>query len=65
MNNDEKVKEMLEKEPVPQELEPESIKAMLDEKAPQKKRSGISVAGRVTAAAAAIAVIRHIIRMGI
>ena len=57
MNNDEKVKEMLEKEPVPQELEPENIKAMLDEKAPQKKRSGISVAGRVTAAAAAIAVI--------
>ncbi len=57
MNNDEKVKEMLEKEPVPQELEPENIKAMLDEKAPQKKRSGISVGGRLAATAAAFAVI--------
>ena len=57
MNNDEKVKEMLEKEPVPQELEPENIKAMLDQKAPQKKRSGISVGGRLAAAAAAFAVI--------
>ncbi|HOC32730.1 MAG TPA: hypothetical protein PKI82_01440, partial [Ruminococcus flavefaciens] len=57
MNNDEKVKEMLEKEPVPQELEPENIKAMLDEKNAEKKRSGISVAGRLAAAAAACAVI--------
>lgn len=61
MNNDEKVKEMLEKEPVPKELEPENIKAMLDEKSAdkeaEKKRSGISVAGRLAAAAAACAVI--------
>ena len=57
MNNDEKVKTILESEPVPQELEPENIKKMLDEKAPKKKRSGISVAGRVAAAAAAVAVI--------
>ena len=57
MNNDEKVKEMLEKEPVPNELEPENIKKMLDEKAPQKKRGNITVGGRIAAAAAALAVI--------
>ncbi|MBQ1519666.1 MAG: beta-propeller domain-containing protein [Ruminococcus sp.] len=57
MNNDERVKEMLEKEPVPKELEPDSIKTMLDEKKADKKRSGISAAGRIAAAAAACAVI--------
>lgn len=56
-NNDEKVKKALENEEVPKELEPENIKKMLDEKAPSKKRQKISVAGRITAIAAACAVI--------
>lgn len=56
--NDEKVREMLNKEPVPQELEPEKIKIMLDEKAPAKKRRNIKrTAARITAGAAACAVI--------
>ena len=57
MNNYEKVKEILESEPVPKELEPENIKKMLDEKAPKKKRSSISVVRRIATAAAAVAVI--------
>lgn len=56
-NNDEKVKKALENEEVPKELEPENIKKMLDEKAPSQKRKKISVAGRITAIAAACAVI--------
>lgn len=56
-NNDEKVKKALENEEVPKELEPENIKKMLDEKAPSRKRNKISVAGRITAIAAACAVI--------
>lgn len=56
-NNDEKIKKALENEEIPKELEPENIKKMLDEKAPSKKRSKISVAGRITAIAAACAVI--------
>ena len=55
-NNDEKVKEMLEKEPVPAELEPENIKVMLDNKAPAIKRKGISNTTRFAAMAAACAV---------
>lgn len=56
--NDEKVKEMLDKEPVPQELEPDNIRIMLDEKAPVKKRRNIKkTAARITAGAAACAVI--------
>lgn len=56
--NDEKVREMLNKEPVPSELEPEKIKIMLDEKAPVKKRKNIKkTAARVTAGAAACAVL--------
>lgn len=55
--NDEKVKKALENEKVPKELEPENIKKMLDEKAPSRKRKKISVAGRITAIAAACAVI--------
>ena len=57
MNNDDKLREQLKSEPVPDRLRPENIKKMLDEQAPKKKRSGISVAGRITAAAAACAVI--------
>ena len=55
--NDEKLREMLRSEEVPEELSPENIKLMLDEKAPQKKRKGISVAGRIAAGAAACAVL--------
>lgn len=56
-DNDEKVKKFLEKEDIPEELTPENIKKMLDEKAPSKKRSKISVAGRVGALVASLAVI--------
>ena len=55
--NDEKLKEILTEEEVPGQLRPENIQAMLDEKAPNKKRSGIKAAGRVAAAAACIAVV--------
>lgn len=56
--NDEKIKEMLNSETVPQELEPENIRIMLDEKAPVKKRKNIKkTAARITAGAAACAVI--------
>ncbi|MDE6780876.1 MAG: beta-propeller domain-containing protein [Ruminococcus sp.] len=56
-NNDEKIKKALENEEVPKELEPENIKKMLDEKAPSAKRKNISIAGKITAIAAACAVI--------
>ena len=55
--NDEKVKKFLEKGDIPEELTPANIKKMLDEKAPSKKRSKISVAGRVGALVASLAVI--------
>lgn len=56
--NDDKVKDLLENVEVPEEVSPENMKKMLDEKAPAKKRSSrISMAGRITAAAAACAVI--------
>lgn len=55
--NDRKLRELLESEEVPEELSPENIKIMLDGKTPAKKRKKISVAGRITAAAAACAVI--------
>lgn len=58
MNNDrDKVKEILESEEVPEKLNPENISKMLDEKIPKKKRSGISVFGRITAMTAACALI--------
>lgn len=57
MNNDEKLRAQMSSQSVPEELSPENIKKMLDREAPKKKRSGISVAGRITAAAAACAVI--------
>lgn len=57
--NDKKLRELLAEEPVPQELEPENIKKMLDEKAPARKRNKIhrSMALRITAGAAACAVV--------
>ncbi len=55
--NDEKLRDMLTSEEVPEQLSPENIKVMLDEKAPKKRRSGISVASRIAAGAAACAVI--------
>ena len=52
--NDDKVKDLLKNVEVPEEVSPENMKKMLDEKAPAKKRSSrISIAGRITAAAAA------------
>lgn len=57
MNNDKEIREILESEEVPEELSPENIKQMLDEKTPAKKRKKISVAGRITATAAACAII--------
>lgn len=56
-NNDERAKEILNNTEIPEEVSPESMKKMLDEKAPAKKRGRISVVGRITAAAAACAVI--------
>lgn len=56
-NNDKEIREILESEEVPEEISPENIKVMLDEKAPAKKRKKISVAGRITATAAACAII--------
>ena len=55
--NDEKIRKFLEKEDIPEELAPENIKKMLDEKAPSKKRNKISVSGRLGALAVACAVI--------
>lgn len=57
MNNNEKVREILEQESVPEELSPENMKIMLDEKAPAKKRKKISVAGKIVAIAASLALI--------
>ena len=54
---DKEVKEMLQKDGIPERLEPANIKAMLDEKAVIKKRSKISVVSRFTAIAAACAVV--------
>ena len=56
MNNDEKLKEQMKSAPVPDELRPENIKIMLDNEASKKKRSGIKLAGRIAAAAAACTV---------
>ena len=44
---DKEVKEMLQKDGIPERLEPANIKAMLDEKAVIKKRSKISVVSRL------------------
>lgn len=57
-SNDRKIKKLLESESVPEELSPENIKKMLDEKAPVRKRNKIAhKAARITAVAAACAVI--------
>ena len=55
--NDKEVREMLENEKVPEELEPERIKEMLDEKAPAVKRKRITAVSRFAALAAACAVV--------
>ncbi len=56
--NDDNVKKVLEEVEVPEELSPENMKKMLDEKVSAKKRtSRISMAGRITATVAACAVI--------
>lgn len=57
MNNDKKVKELLEKSVVPTKLEPENIRKMLEDNAPAKKRGGIKLTSRIIAAAAACAVV--------
>ena len=57
MTNDEKLREQLKSAPVPERLRPENIKIMLDNEIAKKKRSRISMAGRITAAAAACTVI--------
>ncbi len=56
-NYEDRLREEFSQAEVPSELEPENIKIMLEEKAPRKKRSGIKVAGRIAAGAAACAVI--------
>ncbi len=57
--NDDKIKKAIESADVPEQISPENMKIMLDEKAPQKKRSKIThkAAMRFTAGAAACAVI--------
>lgn len=55
--NNKKIREMLEQEEIPEELSPENMKKMLDEKTSAKKRKKISVAGRITATVAACAII--------
>lgn len=57
MNNDKKVKELLEKSVVLTKLEPENIRKMLEDNAPAKKRGGIKLTSRIIAAAAACAVV--------
>ncbi len=56
-NNDKEIREMLEKEEIPENLRPENIKTMLDEKASGRKRSKITVVSRVAAGAVACSVI--------
>ena len=55
--NDKEVREMLENEQIPEELEPDRIKTMLDEKAPAAKRKKITAVSRFAAIAAACAVV--------
>jgi len=55
--NDKEVREMLENEKVPEELEPENIRKMLEEKAPAVKRKRITAVSRFAAVAAACAVV--------
>lgn len=57
INNNEKVRDILEQESVPEKISPENMKIMLDEKAAAKKRKKISVAGKIVAMAASLALI--------
>ncbi len=57
-SNDERIRDMLDSPEIPQELSPERIREMLDEKAPKKKRKNISkTVTRAVAGTAACAVI--------
>lgn len=57
-SNDELIRKALESDPLPEQLSPDNIKKMLDEKAPAKKRKKITyTVARITAGAAACAVI--------
>lgn len=57
-SNDELIRKALESEPLPEQLSPDNMKKMLDEKAPAKKRKKIThTAARITAGAAACAII--------
>lgn len=57
-NNEEKIRRLLETESIPDEIKPENISRMLEEKAPAKKRNKITrKAGRIAAGAAACAVV--------
>ena len=56
-NNDKKVKEILMANEIPQELEPENIKKMLDEKKAQTKKPIKFTAIKIVSAAAACAVV--------
>lgn len=57
-SSDEKIRKALGSEPLPEQLSPDNIKKMLDEKAPAKKRNKIThTVARITAAAAACAII--------
>ena len=55
--NDKEVREMLDNNQIPKELEPENIKLMLDQKAPALKRKRITAVSRFAAIAAACAVV--------
>lgn len=57
-SNDELIRKALKSEPLPEQLSPDNMKKMLDEKAPAKKRKKIThTAARITAGAAACAII--------
>lgn len=57
MNNDEKIKDILQNEEIPEQLSPENIKLMLYERSPKKKKGAVVWVRRFAAAAAAVAVI--------
>ncbi len=57
MNNDEKIKEIIQSEEIPEQLSPDNIKLMLYDKTPKNKRSSAVFLSRFAAAAAAIVLI--------
>ena len=56
MNDNDRLKKLLSEEPVPEELAPEKIQAMLNEKTAHKKRNRIKVVSRIAACAAAVVI---------